>query len=212
MVDDEIDNEEHMYLLCWPFWWPCVHVGAMLLVLPNVACPGLHRKPLDATTGQLLAQYCPSSHQGNSKQTNDVKLHLLCWPFWWPCQCAGTLTCASPNGGGPWLHQKPLDTAIGQVFAPIGAIGHADTAISSCYLAGCHWGWRNVDLIRWKLDRSVFQTNRKDREDVMEHLNGGAELVEQHYDDWFLYCTGFSKVVWSSLLLDCKESLKNVMF
>jgi hypothetical protein len=67
MVDDKIVNEEQMYLLCWQFQWPCKHMGARLLVSPNAACPGLHRKPLDAIIGQLLALYCPSGCQGNSK-------------------------------------------------------------------------------------------------------------------------------------------------
>jgi len=38
----------------------------------DAACPWLHRKPLDATIGQLLALYCFGGHQGNSKQNNDV--------------------------------------------------------------------------------------------------------------------------------------------
>ena len=41
--------------------------------LPDAACPGLHRKPLDATIEQLLAPHCPGSHQGDSKQNNNDK-------------------------------------------------------------------------------------------------------------------------------------------
>ncbi len=34
-------------------------------------------------------------------------------------------------------------------------------------------------MIRWKLDRGVTHQNiQMDREDVMEHLYGGAKLVE----------------------------------
>ena len=33
---------------------------------------GLHRKPLDAAIGRLLAPYCLGGRQGDSKQNNDV--------------------------------------------------------------------------------------------------------------------------------------------
>ncbi len=44
------------------------------------------------------------------------KMHKLCWPFWWPWRCAGTIPRASPDGGCPGIQWKPLDAAIGQVF------------------------------------------------------------------------------------------------
>jgi hypothetical protein len=40
---------------------------------PNAACPGLHRKPLDATIGLILPPYCPGGRQGDIKQNNNVK-------------------------------------------------------------------------------------------------------------------------------------------
>jgi hypothetical protein len=42
------------------------------MALPNAACPGLPQKPLDSAIKQLLAPYCPSGYQGNSKQ-NDLE-------------------------------------------------------------------------------------------------------------------------------------------
>ncbi len=39
------------------------------MALPDAACPGLLRKPLDAAIGHLLAPYCPSNCQGTGKQT-----------------------------------------------------------------------------------------------------------------------------------------------
>jgi hypothetical protein len=39
----------------------------------NVACPGLLRKPLDATIGQLLTPYCLCGRQGNNQKTHDEK-------------------------------------------------------------------------------------------------------------------------------------------
>ncbi len=40
---------------------------------PDTACPGLLRKPLDAAIRQLLAPYCPSCRQANSKQKDNKK-------------------------------------------------------------------------------------------------------------------------------------------
>jgi hypothetical protein len=70
MIDDKIDNDKQMYLLCWSFQWPCGGMGAMPRALPNAACPELHPKPLDATIRQLLAPYCPKSHQGSMQNNN----------------------------------------------------------------------------------------------------------------------------------------------
>ena len=39
---------------------------------PNAACPGLHRKPLDAAIGRLLTPYRLGGRQGDSKQYKDV--------------------------------------------------------------------------------------------------------------------------------------------
>jgi hypothetical protein len=46
------------------------------MALPDAACPGLLRKPLDAAIEQLLAPYRPSGRQGNSKQNDDKKMYL----------------------------------------------------------------------------------------------------------------------------------------
>jgi hypothetical protein len=71
--------------------------------IANAACPGLPRKPLDATIWQLLAPHRPSGRQGNSKQHSNKKMDQLWWPFWWLQRCAGTILCTLPNGGGPGL-------------------------------------------------------------------------------------------------------------
>jgi hypothetical protein len=46
-------------------------MGAMLLLLLNAAYSRLHWKPLDAAIGQLFAQYCPGSQQGNRIHNNN---------------------------------------------------------------------------------------------------------------------------------------------
>jgi hypothetical protein len=43
------------------------------VALLDLACPGLLRKPLDATIRQLLTLYCLGGHQGNNQQTYDEK-------------------------------------------------------------------------------------------------------------------------------------------
>jgi hypothetical protein len=72
-VDDKINNGINMFLGRWPFHWPWQSAGAIGSASPNAACPELLWKPLDAIIRQLLALYCPSSHQGNSKQNKDKK-------------------------------------------------------------------------------------------------------------------------------------------
>jgi hypothetical protein len=81
IVDDKINDVINMFLCCWPFQWPWQSAGARGSTLPNAVCPGLLWKPLDTAIGQLLAPYCPSSHQGNSKQNNNEKMYLKDWPF-----------------------------------------------------------------------------------------------------------------------------------
>ncbi len=58
----------------------------------DAACPGLYRKPLDATIGQLITQYCPNGRQGD-RQTNDndplpflaVLMAVAMWGYNTPC-------------------------------------------------------------------------------------------------------------------------------
>ena len=40
---------------------------------PDLACPVLLRKPLDATIGQLLTPYCPGGGQGDNQQNDNAK-------------------------------------------------------------------------------------------------------------------------------------------
>ena len=53
-------------------------------------------------------------------------MNPLCWPFWWPWPCAGTLPRTLPDGVGPWLSEKSWNAAIGRALAPILPIGHAN--------------------------------------------------------------------------------------
>ncbi len=119
IVDNRINNDERIHLVQRPFWWPRRCAGAIQTALPNAACPGLLQKPLDAIIGQLLALYCPSGRQGNRQTNNNQQIHLKWWPFRWPWRCAGTQLRTSPDGGGPEIHVKPLDTTIRQVLCPI---------------------------------------------------------------------------------------------
>jgi hypothetical protein len=89
-------------------------------------------------------------------------------------QCGGTIPRASPDGGGPGLSYKPLNTAIGWALAPIASIGHR----TFCYLAWCLRC--DGDFVeRWQLlHRGVtYQSDGKDLADGVEYLNQGAKLV-----------------------------------
>ena len=68
---------EQMPLRCGPFWWPWWGVEAIHAASSDAACPELHRKPLDAAIGRLLAPYRLGSRQGDSKQNNKI----LCTHF-----------------------------------------------------------------------------------------------------------------------------------
>jgi len=55
-----------------PFQWPCGGVEAVHVASPNAACPRLHKKPLDAAIGQLLAPYQPIGRQGGNQLNDDA--------------------------------------------------------------------------------------------------------------------------------------------
>jgi hypothetical protein len=124
MVDDKIDDDIKMHLRRGPFRRPCGCARAIQMVLPDAACPGLLRKPLDASIGQLLALYCPSGRQGNRQTNNNQQMTLKRWPNLWPWQCAGTLPRTLPDGEGSGHSKMPLNATIGQVLRRIMTIGH----------------------------------------------------------------------------------------
>jgi len=64
---------EQMPLRCGPFRWPWCGVEATNAASPDAACPGLHRKPLDATIRRLLTPYHLSGRKSNSKQKEDAE-------------------------------------------------------------------------------------------------------------------------------------------
>ena len=65
-------SSEQMHLRHGPFRWPWQCAGAIRSASPNAAWPGLPRKPLDATIGQLLAPYRPSGSQGDNQINFDA--------------------------------------------------------------------------------------------------------------------------------------------
>ncbi len=145
MVNNKIDNDEQMHLRCSPFQRPCRWAGAIQMALPNAACPGLLRKPLDAGIGQLLAPYRPSGHQGNRQTNNNQQMTLKRWPNRWPWQCAGTLLRTLPNGGGLGLSKMPLNATIGQVLRPIMTISHACAGFFQCFHCQNHRKRMHID-------------------------------------------------------------------
>jgi hypothetical protein len=150
MVNNKIDDDEQMHLHRGPFQRPCGCAGAIQMALPNVACPGLLQKPLDAGIRQLLAPYCPRGCQGNRQTNNNQKITLKRWPNQWPWQCAGTLPRTSPDGGGLGLSKMPLNATIGQVLRPIMTIGHACAVFFDVFIV------KTVEKSRRSMLRPLF--------------------------------------------------------
>ena len=88
----------------WPWQW----AGAIWSASPNAAWPGLHRKPLDAAIGLLLAPYYPMGRQGGNQLNDDATCTHFVGRFDGHCNAA-VLYC-----------KHPLNAAIGQALAPIG--------------------------------------------------------------------------------------------
>ncbi len=53
----------------------------------------------------------------DDKIDDGIKMFLHCWPFWWPWRCAEAVQTALPDAAYPGLPRKPLDAAIGWLFA-----------------------------------------------------------------------------------------------
>jgi len=67
------------------------------------------------TTRSVLPRWPPGQQQTKRR----CNMYPLCWPFRWPWwRCGGTIPLTSPDGGGSWLSQKPLNATIGQALAP----------------------------------------------------------------------------------------------
>jgi hypothetical protein len=68
-----------------------------------------------ATTRSVLPRRPP----GRQQTLRRCNMYPLCWPFWWLWRCDGTIPSISPDGGGSWLSQKPLNAIIWWALAPI---------------------------------------------------------------------------------------------
>ena len=64
-------GDERMHLRRCSFWWPCKSIEAIHAASLDAACPRLHRKPLDAAIGQLLAPYRSGGRQSNNQLNSD---------------------------------------------------------------------------------------------------------------------------------------------
>ena len=80
-VKQNIGGNEKMYLRRRPFRWSCESVEAKQVASPDAACPGLHRKPLDAAIGQLLAPYHPGGRHGDNQHNDNAKCTLFSGRF-----------------------------------------------------------------------------------------------------------------------------------
>jgi hypothetical protein len=88
----------------------------------GIAQCGMSRATLEATgcrhwatTHSVLPQRPPEQQANKQQSTNTPKKLAMLMA----AAVAGTMPRALPNRGGPGLHKKPLDAAIGQVLCPI---------------------------------------------------------------------------------------------
>jgi hypothetical protein len=159
MVNNKINNDKQMHLRCGPFRRSCGCAEAIQTASPNVACPGLLWKLLDAGIGRLLASYCPSGCQGNRQTINNQQMTLKKCPNRWLWRCAGTLPRTLPNKGGLGLSKMPLNATIGQVLRPIMTTGHACAGFFWCFHRQNRW----KRLLRPLFSIGVLHIKRKRR-------------------------------------------------
>ncbi len=89
----------------------------------RVARCSMTRASLEATGCRHWATTCsvlPRRPPGRQQMKRRCNMYPLCMPFRRPWRCSGTILRASPDGGGLWLSQKPLNATIGRALAPIG--------------------------------------------------------------------------------------------
>ncbi len=171
-------GDKWMHLRCRPFRWPCRGVDAVHAASPNAAWPGLYRKPLDAAIGWLLALYCPGGRQGDSKQNKDAKMYPLCWPFWWPSWCGGTIPgvafikatkCRHRASTPSDRHQSDMPTPISGVYFIIKSLKKS----SSC-------PDNNSGV--------TYQTDEKHLNNMSEYFVGVVNIVFNCSNNLFLWC------------------------
>ena len=133
-----------------------------------------------ATTRSVLPRRPPGRQQTKQR----CIMYPLWWPFRWSSRCGGTIPRASPDGGGPGLSYKPLNTAIGRALAPIASIGQSNF--------GCFF-----DFIVKSLKKSsscpnnnrgvTHQTDEKHLNNMSEYFVGVVNLVFNRYNNRFLW-------------------------
>ncbi len=101
-----------------------------------------------------------------------------------PCEYAGAMRGASPDGAHPWLHAKPLDAAIGQMPAPYPPGGHHGwgfrmkhkntnkTQLLPCFLTV---DWLKKAKQFWDPKRTLYSRHQCNK----QHTN-----VKNHYSSW----------------------------
>ena len=94
---------ETKHLIRRPFRWSC---GCIRAMPRGIAQCSMSRATPKATGGYhrvTIHSLLPWRPPGRQSTNLQWKIQPLCWPFWWPSRCAGTIPRALPNGGGPGL-------------------------------------------------------------------------------------------------------------
>ena len=115
---DTNDNAIHGHLCC--VWLHQLHVDADLLAKVEGVIDHLKQLLQRVIHGRLVGPVNHYLHHIVEREVIDAfvvtaisrrpwqkrlcqKIHVLFWPFWWPCRCGNATRCTLPNGGGPWL-------------------------------------------------------------------------------------------------------------
>jgi hypothetical protein len=95
------------------FYWPLVILKSGWRLSSNAGHSDGHGEvlkrymqhlPIQHVQGYTRSQWMPLRRPPERQQTKRrCNMCPLCWPFWWPLRCAGTILHASPDGGGSWL-------------------------------------------------------------------------------------------------------------
>jgi len=123
-----------------------------------------------ATTCSVLPQRPPERQQTKRR----YNMYPLCWPFQWPWRCGGTIPPTSPDGGGSWLSQKPLNATIGRALALFLPIRHATPVGLDITL----WKRAPVDVLAPNNNRGMtYQTDEKHLTNLGEYSVGVVKLA-----------------------------------
>ncbi len=177
-----------MFLRHWPVWWPWRSAGAIRSALPNAACPGLLRKPLDTAIGRLLAPLPqrPPGQQANKQQSTNT-----------PKQVAMLMAAAMRQYNTAHITQWRRSRALLEATGCRHRVSIMSNNINQTWLR--HFFLMFSSSNRRKRSRvdaktpvfsrgMTYQTKEKGLTKVSIEFVGGDSSTEYDMHEWLLYC------------------------